>query len=86
MECNRYDVGNSLQKADLVYLVDRDSLKVHPFNENLYSDHEDAFLDLDVEKNGIRIPLIVNWKGQILDGKRRYSRANSKTRGLKANS
>ena len=48
----------------------------HPKNLEIYEDQEDKLFDEDIQKNGIRKPLVINSKHEILDGVRRWKRAN----------
>jgi len=50
-------------------------LRPHPINLDIYSDQEDLALDEDIKRSGIREPLIINSKYEILNGVRRFNRA-----------
>jgi len=67
--------GIILDSRRTVYLVETDKLEIHPFNEKVFFDHEDEYFDYDIQTYGIRSPIIINSKNQILDGRRRYLRA-----------
>ncbi len=62
-------------KTETIVAIETSKLSIHPFNEKIYMDQENAKFDQDIQVNGIRYPLRLNDKNQILDGARRYRRA-----------
>lgn len=65
-----------LHKAERIELVDPKTLNSHPRNEAIYADEPDADLLQDIEKKGIRQPLICDRKTKmVISGRRRHKAA-----------
>ena len=65
-----------LHKPERVEVVDPKSLNSHSKNEAIYADEPDEELLKDIEKNGIRHPLICNTKDRsVISGRRRHKAA-----------
>ena len=70
---------NSQQNFDVtspvMYMHPRE-LKPNPLNNQIYEDPEDADFDNSIKEKGILKPIIVNKQKLIIDGHRRWKRAN----------